>query len=50
MGKLYNGVLQGKVTASEFHLAINVNLFAVAYLVDVDAIHSDLVYVLAARR
>ena len=50
MGKLRDGVLQGKATASECHLAININLFAVAYRVDVDAIHSELVYVLAARR
>ena len=47
MSKLRDGVLQGKATASECHLAINVNLFAVAYRVDVDA---SVVFVLAARR
>ena len=54
MGKLYDGVLRGKATASECHLAINVKLFAVAYCVnDEDAICSVLVsvhYFCAARR
>ena len=54
MGKLYDGVLQGKTTASECHLAINVKLFAVAYSVnDEDAIRKVLgvvLYFCAARR